>query len=56
MGASFFCLRSLVPRFVTYVHQGKQGDLKIYLRVVVCRGRSLKYLLHKSLDVWKTYR
>lgn len=34
MGASFFCLRSLVPRFVTYVHQGKQGDLKIYLQVV----------------------
>lgn len=35
MGASFFfCLRSFVPRFVTCVHQGKQGDLKIYLQVI----------------------
>lgn len=35
MGASiFFCLHSLVPRFVACVHQGKPGDLKIYLQVV----------------------
>lgn len=51
MGASIF-LFAFVGAAIRYLcPSGKQGDLKIYLRVVVCCGRSLKYLLHKSLDV-----
>lgn len=47
----FFYPHSLVPRFVVCVHQGKWNDLKIYLQVIAGLRHSLKYLLHKSLDV-----
>ena len=55
MGASFFPLsRKLLSS--TRVYQGKQNDLEIHLRVVAGLDQSLKYLLHKRLDVQKTYR
>ena len=54
MGASFYLLsRKLL---LSRVYQGKRNDLEIHLWVITGLDQSLKYLLHKRLDVQKTYR
>lgn len=55
MGASFLPAfeEAMVFRFF---YQGKRNDLEIHPRVITGLDQSLKYLLHKRLDVQKTYR